>query len=176
MKQQIAPLNPATYQRHLIHGEDRVWTETNCYVDVLVELLHGLDFQAALAKLNGRGEQLWNDAYAFYQHQLGVNLDAQLYLRNRGIEDPEIVERMRIGYAPGGCLREYLQDLGYARAEIASFQPNPEAAIRILRAGCQFPDGWLVYAATDPAFDRLRNDVRLREVNTRSCKVGDARK
>ena len=86
----------------------------------LVELLHGLDFQAALAKLNGRGKQLWSDACAFYRHQLRVNLEAQSYLRSRGIEDPEIVERMRIGYAPGGCLRSYLQDLGYARAEIVS--------------------------------------------------------
>ena len=86
----------------------------------LVELLHGLDFQAALAKLNGRGNQLWRDAYVFYQHQLRTHLEAQSYLRSRGIEDPEIVERMRIGYAPGGCLREYLQDLGYARAEMVS--------------------------------------------------------
>jgi DNA primase len=84
----------------------------------LVELLHGLDFGAALAKLEGRGKQLWSDACAFYQHQLNVNLEAQSYLRSRGIEDPEIVERMRIGYAPGGCLRAYLEDLGYARAEI----------------------------------------------------------
>lgn len=86
----------------------------------LVELLHGLDFQAALAKLNGRGKQLWSDARAFYQHQLRVNLEAQSYLRSRGIEDPEIVERMRMGYAPGGCLRSYLQGLGYARSEIVS--------------------------------------------------------
>jgi DNA primase len=86
----------------------------------LVELLHGLDFGAALAKLEGRGKQLWSDACAFYQHQLRATLEAQSYLRSRGIEDPEIIERMRIGYAPGGCLRAYLQDLGYARAEIVS--------------------------------------------------------
>lgn len=38
----IRPLDPATYEGHPIHGEERTWSETNCYVDVLVELLHGL--------------------------------------------------------------------------------------------------------------------------------------
>jgi Domain of unknown function (DUF1839) len=47
----IRPLDPATYERHAIHGEGRAWAETNCYVDVLIELLHGLGFEpvAALA-------------------------------------------------------------------------------------------------------------------------------
>ena len=89
----------------------------------LVELLHGLNFGAALAALmgqEGNGQRLWNDACDFYQHQLRYSLDAQSYLRSRGIEDQETIERMRIGYAPGGCLRAYLQDLGYARADIVS--------------------------------------------------------
>lgn len=38
----IAALDPSTYQRHLIHGENRIWAETNCYSDVVIELLHGL--------------------------------------------------------------------------------------------------------------------------------------
>lgn len=38
----IPGLQPQTYRRHLLHGEDRIWTETNCYVDVLIELVHAL--------------------------------------------------------------------------------------------------------------------------------------
>lgn len=38
----IIPLSASQYNRHFIHGEDRVWAETNCYVDVLVELIHSL--------------------------------------------------------------------------------------------------------------------------------------
>ena len=38
----IAGLDPATYRRHAIHGEDRAWAETNCYTDLLVELVHAL--------------------------------------------------------------------------------------------------------------------------------------
>ena len=46
---QILPLDPATYQRHLIHGENRTWAETNCYTDVVIELLHGLGHEPMAA-------------------------------------------------------------------------------------------------------------------------------
>lgn len=39
----ILPLDPATYVRHpVLHGEDRAWPETNCYVDLWIEVLHAL--------------------------------------------------------------------------------------------------------------------------------------
>lgn len=46
---QVKALNPASYERHLIHGAERTWAETNCYVDVLVELLHGLGYEPIAA-------------------------------------------------------------------------------------------------------------------------------
>lgn len=49
MKPIVAGLQPQTYQRHPIHSENRVWVETNCYVDVLVELVHGLGFEPVAA-------------------------------------------------------------------------------------------------------------------------------
>ncbi|MGE0159657.1 MAG: DUF1839 family protein [Gemmatimonadales bacterium] len=42
-------MDPKTYRRHLIHGEGRAWAETNCYADVLVELLHGMGFEPMAA-------------------------------------------------------------------------------------------------------------------------------
>lgn len=45
----IRELDPATYDRHLIHTGDRTWAETNCYVDVVIELLHGLGFEPIAA-------------------------------------------------------------------------------------------------------------------------------
>jgi hypothetical protein len=33
-------LDPATYVPHELHGPDRAYPETNCYTDILVELLH----------------------------------------------------------------------------------------------------------------------------------------
>ena len=45
----IAALDPSTYRRHLIHGENRTWAETNCYSDVVIELLHGLGYEPIAA-------------------------------------------------------------------------------------------------------------------------------
>ena len=49
MRKQILPLDPANYPRHRIHGADRNWVETNCYVDVWVELLHAWGFEPIAA-------------------------------------------------------------------------------------------------------------------------------
>ena len=46
---QVAPLDPATYRRHPIHGESRTWAETNCYADLLIELIHGLGHEPTAA-------------------------------------------------------------------------------------------------------------------------------
>jgi hypothetical protein len=43
----VAEIDPAAYRRHAIHGDDRVWAETNCYTDLIVELLHGLGREPA---------------------------------------------------------------------------------------------------------------------------------
>ena len=47
----ILSLDPATYQRHALHQGERAWQETNCYVDLWIELLHafGLDPVAGMA-------------------------------------------------------------------------------------------------------------------------------
>lgn len=38
----IPGLDAATYRRHSIHGDDRLWAETNCYTDLLIELMHAM--------------------------------------------------------------------------------------------------------------------------------------
>ena len=45
----VAALDPATYRRHAIHGPDRIWSETNCYTDLLVELIHGMGHEPLAA-------------------------------------------------------------------------------------------------------------------------------
>lgn len=49
----IHPADPSSYVPHPLHGPDRVYRETNCYTDVLIELLHsrGLDPVAGLGHL-----------------------------------------------------------------------------------------------------------------------------
>jgi hypothetical protein len=38
----LPALDAAAYTRHALHAEDRVWVEKNCYVDVVIELVHAL--------------------------------------------------------------------------------------------------------------------------------------
>jgi DNA primase len=45
--------------------------------------------------------------------QLHRHGEAVEYLHQRGVRSPELIEHMRIGYAPGGGLRGWLTQLGY---------------------------------------------------------------
>jgi DNA primase len=58
------------------------------------------------------------EAVRFYRRQLLGCPQAQRYLEQRGVHAAEAIGRMRIGYAPGGCLRAHLESCGYARQEI----------------------------------------------------------
>ena len=56
---------------------------------------------------------LLHEAAGFYRMQLHRHGEAVAYLHQRGVRLPELIEHMRIGYAPGGCLRGWLTQLGY---------------------------------------------------------------
>jgi DNA primase len=56
--------------------------------------------------------------YCFYQRQLARFESAQAYLARRGIHDRAVIERMRIGYAPGACLHGHLERWGHDRQAI----------------------------------------------------------
>lgn len=79
------------------------------------ELYHQVRFPQALALLQQwRGvPPLLRAAADFYRMQLHRHSEAVAYLYQRGIRSPELIEHMRIGYAPGGCLRGWLMQLGY---------------------------------------------------------------
>ena len=79
------------------------------------ELYHQVKFPQALALLRQwRGlAPLLYEAADFYRMQLHRHGEAVDYLHKRGIHSPELIEHMRIGYAPGGCLRGWLTQLGY---------------------------------------------------------------
>lgn len=65
----VAALDPTTYVRHRTHLGDRVWAETNCYTDVVIELLHGLGHEPLAAPLSARLElELWGRGPAPVEH------------------------------------------------------------------------------------------------------------
>jgi DNA primase len=65
-------------------------------------------------------ERLMEETYDFYRRQLVRSDNGLAYLAGRGIRDRALIERMGIGYAPGACLRGYLERLGYNRRELAA--------------------------------------------------------
>ena len=84
------------------------------------ELYHQVRFPQALVLLYqwcGR-KPLWEEAVRFYRVQLHRHGEAVAYLHHRGVRSPELIERMRIGYAPGGRLRGWLLQLGYPWAAL----------------------------------------------------------
>ena len=48
------------------------------------------------------------DTVAFYQYQLGRHQEALDYLHQRGLQDPDLLRQLRLGYAPGSSLRAHL--------------------------------------------------------------------
>jgi len=79
------------------------------------ELYHQVKFPQALALLRQwHGlPPLLHEAAGFYRMQLHRHGEAVAYLHQRGVRSPELIEHMRIGYAPGGGLRGWLTQLGY---------------------------------------------------------------
>jgi DNA primase len=80
------------------------------------ELYHQVKFSQALALLRQwRGaEPLLQEVARFYRIQLHRHNEAIAYLYQRGIRSLALIEHMRIGYAPGGCLRGWLSQLGHS--------------------------------------------------------------
>jgi len=80
-----------------------------------IELYRQVKFPQALTLLHQwRGlAPLLHQATGLYRMQLHRHGEAVEYLHQRGIRSPELIEHMRIGYAPGSCLRAWLTQLGY---------------------------------------------------------------
>src|SRR5438445_636450 len=67
--------------------------------------------QRQLAASDDRG--MMESTAAFYQLQLHRHPEAIHYLHQRGLRDAALIEKLGIGYAPGGNLRRHLATRGY---------------------------------------------------------------
>jgi hypothetical protein len=45
----LLPIDAATYVESALHAPERIWRETNCYVDIWIELLHALELDPCAA-------------------------------------------------------------------------------------------------------------------------------
>jgi len=84
-----------------------------------LQLSRGLSFRQSLDSLDPEivpeadSSSLLERVAAFYQQQLDLCPEAIRYLHRRGVHDPVLIRELRVGYAPGGTLRQYLTAQGY---------------------------------------------------------------
>lgn len=63
----IPGLSAAGYVRHVTHAEDRIWLEKNCYVDVMIEMLHALGMEPLAALGFCAAIDFEGDNFTFYK-------------------------------------------------------------------------------------------------------------
>jgi hypothetical protein len=66
----LLPIDRATYQVHPLHREDRAWPETNCYVDLWIELLHALGLEPVAAMAFTVAADHEGDQWTFFKFPL----------------------------------------------------------------------------------------------------------
>lgn len=66
----IWSLDAGSYKPHALHGEDRAWRETNCYVDLWIELLHALDLDPLAALSFTLASDFEGDQWTFFKFPL----------------------------------------------------------------------------------------------------------
>jgi DNA primase len=84
-----------------------------------VELYFAMGSRDAMTLLRSTHRQpLLKDVVRFYQIQLHRHSEAAHYLLLRGIQQPQMIEELAIGYTPGRCLWPWLMALGYSLSEL----------------------------------------------------------
>jgi hypothetical protein len=92
MSTKLLDIHPSSYKKHFLHGESREWNETNCYVDVWIELLHANGFDPIAALPFTFGVDFEGDQWTFFKYPLIdlatlYNLDVQELNIWRGLLD-----------------------------------------------------------------------------------------
>jgi hypothetical protein len=64
---QLIDIDPAGYQPDPLHSSERCWMETNCYVDVWIEVLHALGLDPAAAGAFTLSTDFEGDQWTFFK-------------------------------------------------------------------------------------------------------------
>ena len=70
MSRPFPALDPQTYTRHRLHTQEREWAETNCYVDLWVELLPALGHPVEAALPFTVLQDFEGDQFTFFKFPL----------------------------------------------------------------------------------------------------------
>lgn len=71
----VADLEAGAYARHAIHGVERTWLETNCYTDLVIEMVHGLGHDPVAMLAFTLGIDFEGDQWTFFKPPTGDVLD-----------------------------------------------------------------------------------------------------
>jgi DNA primase catalytic core len=120
----LCPLHPETRPSFYVNARKNLFYCHGCGQggDLLrfVQLSRQLTFRQSLAYLQQHCAPpadplaVLEQTATFYQQQLRRYPEALRYLKQRGLYDPAAVRELRIGYAPGGSLRQHLTAQGYS--------------------------------------------------------------
>jgi hypothetical protein len=67
MQEVFRGLDPASYRSHPLHDAGRHWPETNCYVDLLIEVLHAAGYEPAAALGFTVAQDFEGDHFTFFK-------------------------------------------------------------------------------------------------------------
>lgn len=67
----FSPLDPASYTRHALHDDARSWPQSNCYVDLWVEILHSLALDPIAGLAFTLAIDFEGDQWTFFKYPLG---------------------------------------------------------------------------------------------------------
>ena len=98
----LPSLDARSYQRHWLHDDDRAWPETNCYIDLWVELLHALNLNpiaplAFLLDVDFDGEQWGFFKYPPEDLQTLYGIEVHEFNVWRSLEE-QVDEHLRLGH------------------------------------------------------------------------------
>jgi len=83
-------LNPAAYQPHFLHGSQRNWPETNCYVDLWIEVLSAMGLQPEAALGFTVTQDFEGDQFTFFKFPL----EDLALLFDLGVQELAIYDRV----------------------------------------------------------------------------------
>src|SRR5262245_58627062 len=63
----ISGIAPETYQRHALHDSGRHWPETNCYVDLVIEVLSASGFDPTSVMGFTLAQDFEGDQFTFFK-------------------------------------------------------------------------------------------------------------
>jgi Domain of unknown function (DUF1839) len=97
----LLPLSLEGYERHAMHGTDRIWPETNCYVDLWIEVLHSLGCNPVAGLGFAAGIDFEGDQWTFFKYPLEdlralYSIDVAEYMIWRSMEE-HLAEQAHLG-------------------------------------------------------------------------------